>query len=172
MHSDGGNVDQDAAVMLVVSIMVLGAVTLIAIALRGRQRLRELAIKERIAMIERGVVPPPEVDPERFDRLLLAYAVQRASNPKSTRYRTMGVMLMGLGAALFMLLAFAAGVLEIAFGVAGGVFVLGIATYVNGSLVARDVPPAAPGTPVATLAPPPASSTPAAATAPPDNVAP
>ena len=165
--------DQDGAVMLIVVIMVLSAVTLIAIALRGRQRLRELAIKERIAMIERGVVPPPEVDPERFDRnLLLAYAAQRASNPKSTRYRTVGVMLMGLGAALFMLLAFAAGVPQIAFGVAGGVFVLGIAAYVNGSLAARDVPPTTPGPLVNALAHQAPSPAPAAPNAPPDNVAP
>lgn len=161
---------QDITVGILIMIIVISAVALIAIVLRGRQRLRELTIKERIAMIERGLVPAPEVDPGSFDRaLLLAYAIQRASNPKSTRYRTMGVMLMGLGAALFLLLAFAAGVPDVALGVAGGVFVLGIAAYVNGSLVARD-PPA----PSATAADTPgaSSATSFSTGAPPDNVAP
>lgn len=158
--------NDDAAVMLILLVMVLSAVTLIAIVLRGRQRLRELMIRERIAMIERGLVPAPEVDPGRFDRgLLLAYAINRAANPKGTRYRTMGIMLMGLGAALFLLLAFAAGVPDVAFGVAGGVFVLGIAAYTNGALVARDLP--ASPVPMPPIAPPTAAQPP-----PPDNVAP
>ena len=33
-----------------------------------RARVRELEIRERIVMIERGLVPPPESDPETFDR--------------------------------------------------------------------------------------------------------
>lgn len=155
----------DITVAIVIVIIILSAVTLIAIALRGRQRIRELTIQERIAMIERGLVPSPEVDPERFDRaLLLGHGVTRASNPKSGRYRTMGVMLMGLGGALFLLLAFAAGVPEVAFGVAGGIFVLGIAAYVNGSLIARDVPVASGVVPV--------RMPPSAPDAPPDNIAP
>ncbi len=149
----------------VVSVLVLSGVALIAMAMRGRQRLKELAIRERIAMIERGVLPPPEVDPDRFDRsLLLAYAVRRGSNLKGTRYRTLGVMLMGLGSALFLLLAFAAGVPDVALGVAGGIIVLGLATYINGALVSRDAPPPVQpaGGPTAHTSPP----------GPPDNVAP
>jgi hypothetical protein len=139
---------------ILLCLLVLSAVALIAMAMRGRQRLKELAIRERIAMIERGMLPPPEVDPDRFDRgLLLAYAMQRGSNPKGTRYRTMGVMLMGLGSALFLLLAFAAGVPDVALGVAGGVIVLGIAAYVNGALVSNDVPPVNTHTPSAAPTP-------------------
>ena len=33
-----------------------------------RARVRELEIRERIVMIEKGLVPPPEVDPRGFDR--------------------------------------------------------------------------------------------------------
>jgi hypothetical protein len=36
-----------------------------------RARLRELEIRERIAMIEKGLVPPPEVDPRGFDLMVL-----------------------------------------------------------------------------------------------------
>ena len=35
----------------------------------SRARVRELEVRERIAMIERGLVPPPEVDPRGFDRV-------------------------------------------------------------------------------------------------------
>ena len=36
-------------------------------------RMRELRIRERIAMIEKGLVPPPEVDPAGFDRAMGRY---------------------------------------------------------------------------------------------------
>jgi hypothetical protein len=156
----------DFTVGILILLVVTSAVSLIAISLVGRQRLRELAIKERIAMIERGLLPAPEADPARFERaMLLAYAVRRDSNPKSARYRTLGGMLRGLGGALFLLIAFAAGAPDVAFGIAGGIFVLGIAAYINGSLIARDVAASAPVTPTPTPASP---LTPP----PPDNIAP
>ena len=92
-------------------------------------------------MIERGFMSAPEADPDRFDRGLQIVSAPQPPHPKGTRYRTMGIMLMGLGGALFLLLAFAAGVPQIAFGVAGGVFVLGIAAYANGALVSGDLQP-------------------------------
>lgn len=156
----------DFTVGILILLTVIGAVSLIAITLLGHQRLRELAIKERIAMIERGLLPAPEADPARFERaMLLAYAARRGSSPKSARYRTLGVMLMGLGGALFLLIAFAAGMPATAFGVAGGIFVLGIAAYINGSLIARDGAEPAPLTSTPTATPP---LTPP----PPDNIAP
>jgi CBS domain containing-hemolysin-like protein len=155
----------DFTVGILILLTVISAMSLIAITLLGHQRLRELAIKERIAMIERGLLPAPEADPARFERaLLLAHAVRHGSSPKSARYRTLGVMLMGLGGALFLLIAFAAGAPEVAFGIAGGIFVLGIAAYINGSLIARDVAATEP------LAPAP-SAPPPLAPPPPDNVA-
>ena len=36
----------------------------------SKARVRELEVRERIAMIERGLVPPPEVDPRGFDRAM------------------------------------------------------------------------------------------------------
>ena len=36
----------------------------------AKGRVRELEIRERIAMIERGMVPPPEADPAGFERSL------------------------------------------------------------------------------------------------------
>jgi len=39
----------------------------------SKARVRELEVRERIAMIERGLVPPPEVDPRGFDRAMRSY---------------------------------------------------------------------------------------------------
>ena len=60
----------ESFVAFVFAIVLLGGLGLIAYTLGGRQRLRELAIKERIALIEKGLVPSPEVDPARFETLV------------------------------------------------------------------------------------------------------
>src|SRR3954465_1085166 len=61
----------------------------------SRTRLRELEIRERIAMIEKGLVPPPEVDPGGFDRAMYRYDRYR---PHSLgRHRRAGIILMGIG---------------------------------------------------------------------------
>lgn len=122
----------------VFAIVVLGGLGLVAYTLSGRQRLRELAIKERIALIEKGLVPSPEVDPARFETLV---GLRRPVNSKAARYRSAGVIIMGLGLAMLVLLAFAAGVPEIGFGVGGGLAILGLAAFINGTLLAGDDPP-------------------------------
>jgi hypothetical protein len=125
----------DSFVAFVFAIILLGGLGLIAYTLSGRQRLRELAIKERIALIEKGLVPAPEVDPARFETLV---GLRRPVNSTAARYRSAGVILMGLGCAMLVLLAFAAGVPEIGLGIGGGLAVLGLASFINGSLVNRD----------------------------------
>jgi hypothetical protein len=125
----------DSFVAFVFGIILLGGLGLIAYTLSGRQRLRELAIKERIALIEKGLVPAPEVDPARFETLV---GLRRPVNSTAARYRSAGVILMGLGCAMLVLLAFAAGVPEIGLGIGGGLAVLGLASFINGSLVNRD----------------------------------
>jgi hypothetical protein len=122
-------------VIIVLVAVVLGGLALIAYTVTSRQRLRELAVRERIAMIERGLVPAPEADPAQFDRLV---PERRPTSAKAQRYRSAGVMLMGLGFALLMLLGFAAGVPEVGFGVGGGCAALGAAVFFNGMLLTRD----------------------------------
>jgi hypothetical protein len=115
--------------------LIIGGMIIIGLMLRGRQRLRELAIRERIAMIEKGLVPSPETDPARFETLV---GLRRPVNRRAARYRSAGVGLMGFGGALFLLLTFAAGVPEVAFGVGGGIAIIGFAAFVNGMLAADD----------------------------------
>ena len=56
-------------------------------------------------MIERGLVPPPEVDPRGFDRAMDRY--RRATASGSGRHRRAGVTLMGVGFGLMVLIGVA-----------------------------------------------------------------
>lgn len=117
--------------------LIIGGMIIIGLMLRGRQRLRELAIRERIAMIEKGLVPSPEIDPARFETMV---GLRRPVNRTAARYRSAGVGIMGLGGALFLLLTFAAGLPEIGFGVGGGIAMIGAAAFINGILSGHDAP--------------------------------
>jgi hypothetical protein len=109
-------------------------------------RVRELEIRERIAMIERGLVPAPEVDPRGFDR-----AMSRLERREQVRYsgggrhRRAGVTLMGVGFGLMILIAFTSGEESIAIGVGGFVLVVGLAffvnSYIDGATSARPADP-------------------------------
>lgn len=131
---------------IVLVIIVLGGFGLIAYSFTSRQRMRELAVRERIAMIERGLVPPPEVDPAQFDRAVgetrrpaSGFTVNTGRiSTKAQRYRSAGVVLMGLGFGLLMLIGFAANALDVGFGVGGGIAALGVASFLNGVLLSRD----------------------------------
>jgi hypothetical protein len=120
------------------SVFLVGGFALAMLGFVFKQRLRELAIKERIAMIEKGLVPSPESDPARFDMLV---GMRRPLNTKAERYRSAGVIVMGLGVSMVFLLAFAAGVPRVAFGIGGGLAVFGLAVFLNGVLYTSEEPP-------------------------------
>jgi hypothetical protein len=113
------------------AVAMVGGIVAVGMGARSRDRMRELVMRERIAMIEKGLVPSPETDPARFDVLM---GTRREPNPKSLRYRSAGVLLMGLGVAMIILLSYAARVPETGIGVGGGIFVLGLAAYMTGKL--------------------------------------
>lgn len=123
-------------------VIVASGVLLITMSLRNQQRLRELAMRERIAMIEKGLVPSPETDPGRFDRLdqierLMTLRYRVAPPPSARRYRSLGVMLIGFGLAFTVLLSFAAGVPGVGFGIGGAFMIIGGAMVVNSALLSR-----------------------------------
>jgi glycosyltransferase involved in cell wall biosynthesis len=78
------------------------------------------------------------VDPAGFDRALVGG--RRPISRKGSKYRSAGIVIMGLGFGMIVLLAFAAGIPGIALGVGGGWVILGAALFLNGWLVARDEP--------------------------------
>ena len=103
-----------------------------------KARVRELEIRERIAMIEKGLVPPPEVDPHGFDRAMDRYDRYSVRAPR--RHRSAGVTLMGVGFGLMVLIAFAGESPSSALGVGGFLVVIGLAFFLN-SLFDRNDPP-------------------------------
>src|SRR5262245_589031 len=108
-----------------------------------RGRVRELEVRERIAMIERGLVPPPEKDPNGFDRAMNRYDQVRDRREEwdgrtdargrraTSRYRSAGITLMGVGFGLMTLITFSGGEPSSALGVGGFLVVMGLAFLVN-----------------------------------------
>lgn len=95
----------------------------------SKARVRELEVRERIAMIERGLVPPPEVDPRGFDRAMYRYERNRYRSPG--RHRRAGVTLIGVGLGLTMLIGVAGGAMSQGIGVGGFFVIIGLAFFVN-----------------------------------------
>jgi hypothetical protein len=117
-------------------ILMLGGVGVTLIALRGRHRLKELAFQERIALIEKGLVPSPESNPAGFESALS----RRPISAKALRYRSAGVVLTGVGLALTTLLFFVmpTAAKAIGLGVGGALTVLGLTVLGNGVLLSHD----------------------------------
>lgn len=119
----------DEILLALVSLATLsGGVVVIIAALRYRTRLRELKHQERLAMIEKGLLPPPE-----FDTTAVTFAPQQRS-------RSFGIILVGLGFALMFLIGVAGSALDAGIGVGGAVAILGAAFIVR-SVYAPPPPP-------------------------------
>lgn len=129
--------DSDALIILLIVLMMLSGLAVLLMAMHGRRRLRELQHQERIAMINRGLVPPPERDPGRFERGMGAPAPQLG---RAERIRSAGVVLIGFGLGLAVLLAFAAGSPSTGVGIGGAFAMLGAALVLNGVLSSRPDP--------------------------------
>lgn len=130
---------------LIPIVAIIGAFVTAIVATLSRARVRELEIRERIAMIEKGLVPPPEVDPrgfdsamDRYDRLRLLRAERARRSPR--RHRSAGVTLMGVGFGLMVLIAFAGESPSSAIGVGGFLVVIGLAFFLNSLFDHRDEP--------------------------------
>jgi hypothetical protein len=125
--------DQEVAVTIM-TLIILGGVALMIAAMMNRRRFREMDHRERLAMIERGVLPSPETDPAGFE----SGARFSAAEPDTgVRYRTAGVLMMGLGLGLAVLITFSAHEPGIGIGIGGGWAVLGAASLLNYFLIAK-----------------------------------
>src|SRR3954468_19787726 len=104
----------------------------------SRARVRELEIRERIALIEKGLMPPPEVDPHGFDRAMKHYDRALLSS-SSSRHRRAGIVLIAIGIGLFLMIGVAGHEPNAGIGVGGFIGVLGLAFLIN-SLFERQIP--------------------------------
>ena len=122
----------EAQVMLIVfSLMILAGVAVLWLAMSNRRALREMEHRERIALIQAGIVPAPEADPLGFESQLQPPS---ASLSRKDRWRTAGTLTIGLGLALLVLLSFT-GESDIGFAVGGAFVVLGGSVLLNGVMM-------------------------------------
>jgi hypothetical protein len=159
---------------LIPIVATFGAFAYLIIKTLSYSRIRELEIRERIAMVERGLVPPPEVDPRGFDREMDRHARRydrqyRRFGSRSMRHRRSGVTVMGIGFGLMVLIAFAGGEPNVAIGVGGAILILGLAFFINGMLDTSDDPPVPYGQRYASSTPPPGAPAPPVAAPPPSD---
>jgi hypothetical protein len=112
-------------------IGLVGVFTLIALGIWRAARLRELTHRERLAMIEKGMIPAPEVDPS-FDRTRLL------PSQTAQRFRTAGITVIGLGIAIGLIIATAGQEIRIGAGIGGAITTIGLALLVNSFVMQGD----------------------------------
>jgi hypothetical protein len=117
------------------SLVIAAGVILMSVAMVNRRKIREMEHRERLAMIQRGLVPSPESDPGGFE----AATGLTGGSPSAgaARYRTAGVLMIGLGLGFMMLISFAAGSAAVGIGVGGAWALLGAASLLNYVLMTR-----------------------------------
>jgi hypothetical protein len=132
-------VRQEEAMALIMTTFILAGAGLMWGTIVNRRKMREMDHRERLAMIERGLMPSPEADPTRFEAAA-GFAPARdsaATSATAVRYRTAGVLLIGIGLGLMLLITFTAGAPEVGIGVGGAWAILGAASLLNYFLMMR-----------------------------------
>ena len=128
---------------LIPIVAIAGGILAGIVATVTRGRVREMEIRERIAMIERGMVPPPESDPETFEHRLHSMQVHQRGHV-APRYRSAGVILIAVGLGLAVLMTFAGGVPREGLGVGGFIVILGLGFFINSLFPHYPPPPISP----------------------------
>jgi hypothetical protein len=127
-------VREEEVILVIFAMMIFAGIAVLWMAMQSRRRFREMEHRERLAMIERGLVPSPESDPLAFERSLPS---SRTGSPVSARLRSAGVILIGFGLALTTLIWFAAEAPRIALGIGGAFAMIGLAFIANAMLTAQ-----------------------------------
>jgi uncharacterized protein DUF6249 len=124
---------------LIPIVAIIGGIMTAVVGIISRTRIRELEIRERIAMIERGLVPPPEKDPQGFERAMGQYERYRHQDDEDWRgrhrspgrYRRSGITMIGVGLGLMLLIGVAGENMNSAIGVGGFLVIMGFAFFLN-----------------------------------------
>jgi hypothetical protein len=126
-------VRSEELVLIIGLASIMGGVVVIWMAMQSRRQFREMEHRERLAMIERGVVPSPESDPSAFERAI-NFQSSAPTSSSGARARSAGIILMGMGFGIAFLIAFAGREPEVGIGVGGAFVILGCAFFVNAML--------------------------------------
>ena len=128
----------EVTIALMPVLMLLGLVVLAAMWIWRRGKNAEMQHRERMAMIEKGLMPPSET----AETMRLADALDerqtRESGSVGLRQRSIGITFVGLGFALMLVISLTGGSPEAGIGIGGAVAVLGAAQIVNSYLSGRD----------------------------------
>jgi hypothetical protein len=123
------NAQEVSIVLTPLAIVIAGTVVMVA-GLRHRARTLELLHRERMAMIERGLVPAePAPGAAEFDRGARLAGVR-------SRSFSLGVVTVGLGLALMVLIGVAGEAPAAAIGVGGAIAIVG-ASFIVRALLAH-----------------------------------
>lgn len=117
----------DEALALMFAVAMFSGVFLIFTAMKQRSETLERQHRERMAMIERGHVPPAE--PVRRGRA-------------SSRSMSLGIIVIGLGLALMTIIGIAAETPTVGIGIGGAIVIVGAAFIVRSLVVRPEEPPA------------------------------
>src|SRR5688500_9716756 len=93
-------------VLFVFAVLLMAGLAVMWMGIQSRRQLREMEHREKMAMIERGLMPSPELDPAAFEE---GMGRRTEASASSVRSRTAGVMMIGIGFALAMLISFTGG---------------------------------------------------------------
>ena len=124
---------EEEIILTIVSLIVFAGMGVLYLAMTNRRALREMEHRERLAMIQRGLIPSPETDPLAFE----AATGAPYGTPRSERWRSAGITIIGLGLALIMLISFTGGAPAVGIGVGGAFAVLGFTLLLNSSQLGR-----------------------------------
>lgn len=126
---------------LIPIVAIIGGISVAIASIISKGKLRELQIRERIALIEKGLVPPPEVDPAGFDRAMSRHERSTGSgHGMKPALRRAGIMLMSVGLGLVLLISVAGSSVRTGVGVGGFLVIVGFAFLVNSLLESHDQP--------------------------------
>jgi len=119
--------------ILIPVVAIIGGISVAIASIISNARLREARIRERIAMIEKGLVPPPEIDPAGFDRAMVRHDRPGYGGPRRALRRA-GVVVMSVGFGLVLLISVAGGSVRTGIGVGGFLVIVGLAFLINSAL--------------------------------------
>ena len=118
-----------AWVFLIPIVAIVSGLFIAFTSIVTRGKIRELEIRERIAMIERGMVPSPETDPRGFEQRMKD--VDRVQHRHAgSRFRAGGIMVMSVGFGLMTLLWFVSQPRE-GIGIGGFLVMIGLGLFIN-----------------------------------------
>jgi hypothetical protein len=122
--------------LLPIAVMATGVIVVIS-GLRHRAKMLELVHRERVAMIERGMMPP-EMNPILAD----SYRVRDGGAVRGRSF-SVGIIVVGFGLALMTIIAVAGGAVTTGIGIGGAIAILGGAFIVRSILTSSMEPPPA-----------------------------